>query len=477
LYAIGKLFALIQSPLFQSAVTRNTFTRRVMKISEPFYIVCGYGDTGQLIVQALVHQGTQCTVIEKDQARVNVFDLDEFPREVPRFHADCSDAEILARAGLKSAWCRGVVAVTRNDSVNLKVSITSKLLNPGCKVYCRAETHDTEANMASFGTDYIINPYDTFAQYLSTALVSPSRYLLNRWLSLSSGSPLSKPIFPPKGRWLLCGYGRFGKAVHKKLLAHGLPVTVIEVRPDLTDPPKDTIVARGTEAETLISAEIHKAVGIIAATDNDVNNLSILVTARQLKPDIFTIARQQSSGNTEIFKAANMDIVANHSLLIASRLMSLMTTPLTARFLESVQEQSEEWARLLVSRISGCVEDYNPVTWVMTLEPQHAPAFFEKSLGGESIKLQHLTRDPRNRKKILACVPLMLHRDGKDVLLPEDGITLQPHDRLLFAGNPRAKSRISYTVSTPEALHYTLTGTRPPSGTLWKWLSRRARPG
>ena len=81
---------------------------------------------------------------------------------------------------------------------------------------------------------------------------------------------------------------------------------IIEVQPDLTHPPQDAIIARGTEADTLESAEIRKAVGIIAATDNDVNNLSILITARELKPDIFTIARQQSSANTEIFKAANM---------------------------------------------------------------------------------------------------------------------------------------------------------------------------
>ena len=60
----------------------------------------------------------------------------------------------------------GVVALTDSNEVNLKIALTAKLLNPKIKVICRADSHDVEANMASFGTDHIIDPFETFAQYL-----------------------------------------------------------------------------------------------------------------------------------------------------------------------------------------------------------------------------------------------------------------------------------------------------------------------
>ncbi|MGI9316414.1 MAG: ion channel, partial [bacterium] len=63
LYAIGTLITLIQTPMFRAAVTRNTFIRRVQKVREPFYLICGYGDTGKQIVEALTHNDTQCVVV------------------------------------------------------------------------------------------------------------------------------------------------------------------------------------------------------------------------------------------------------------------------------------------------------------------------------------------------------------------------------------------------------------------------------
>ncbi|MEJ2178332.1 MAG: NAD-binding protein [Gammaproteobacteria bacterium] len=340
LYAIGTLITLIQTPMFRAAVTRNTFIRRVQKIREPFYIVCGYGDTGKQLVEALTRNENQCVVVDTNANRINELQLEELPRDVPGLHADASDSEILLNAGLGSAFCIGVIAITRDDQVNLKIAIACKLLNRDVKVYCWAESRDTGANMASFDTEHIIYPYDTFADYLAIALSQPSTYLLQQWLSSPNGTMLTEPVFPPKGKWVLCGFGRFGKAVYQKLVTLGMPVTVIEEHPELTSPPDGSITGRGTEANTLEQARIHEAVGIIAGTNHDVNNLSIILTAKALCPNLFTIARQEFAINNSIFGAANIDLVTNHSKLISNELLALITTPLTADFLAMSKQQS-----------------------------------------------------------------------------------------------------------------------------------------
>ena len=475
LYAIGTLITLIQNPMFRAAVTRNTFMRRVQKLREPFYLICGYGDTGKQIVEALTSNDTQCVVVDTDPNRINELQLEELPRDVPGLNADASDSEVLLNAGLGSPFCIGAIAITRDDQVNLKIAIACKLLNRDVKVYCWAESHDTGANMASFDTEHIIYPYDTFANYLAIALSQPSTYLLQQWLSSPKGTPLTEPVFPPRGKWILCGYGRFGKAVYQKLTALGMPVTVIEERPENTNPPEGSIIGRGTEADTLELAHIGEAVGIIAGTDHDVNNLSMILTAKALCPDLFTVARQEFATNDSIFEAANIDLITNHSSLISNELLALITTPLTADFLAMSKMQSDEWSRILVCRLLGCIVDTNPSSWVITLRPERTKAFMDWDHPEQPVLLHHLTREPGHRKKKLPCIAVLLKRGNDRILLPDPNTPLKPYDRILFAGDPAAKSQISYICTYPDLLHYMVTGESRPVTKLGKWFHARSK--
>lgn len=56
LYAIGKLLTLVQDRNFQQAIVERSFSRRVKHIREAFYLVCGYGETGSALIQALTSQ-------------------------------------------------------------------------------------------------------------------------------------------------------------------------------------------------------------------------------------------------------------------------------------------------------------------------------------------------------------------------------------------------------------------------------------
>ncbi|MBA3777310.1 MAG: potassium transporter TrkA, partial [Betaproteobacteria bacterium] len=68
-YAILTLLALFQDRAFADALARARFGRRVRRLGEPFYIVCGCGETGQLITRALDRRGTRFVVVELKEAR------------------------------------------------------------------------------------------------------------------------------------------------------------------------------------------------------------------------------------------------------------------------------------------------------------------------------------------------------------------------------------------------------------------------
>ncbi|QFY90463.1 NAD-binding protein [Magnetovirga frankeli] len=456
LYAIGSVITLLQDRALQQAFVQRRFARQVGRQRAPFYIVCGYGDTGEVLVRELLERGQHAVVMDAAQERINSLRLQGLPEFVPALLGDSARPANLLKAGLRHPLCAGVAALTSDSEVNLKVAISSKLLHPRIKVLCRADSHEIEANMASFGTDHIIDPYDTFALHLATAMQSPGLYLLRDWLTGVVYSPLNDPIYPPKqGRWVLCGFGRFGKVVYRRLRDEGVEITVIEATPDKTGLPQGShVTGWGTEAGTLQQAGIETAVGLVAGTDNDVNNLSIIMTARELNPELFIIARQNRQENAELFDAVNADILMRPSQIIANRIRMLLATPMLHQFESLALYQDDEWACELISRITALVQQQVPFVWDLTLDEEAAYAVYHHLHRGGLMTLEDLLRNPRNRDKPLACIPLMLRSRGDQVLLPELKTRLHLGDRLLFCAAEGVKDALQWTLQNGHALSY-----------------------
>ncbi|MDZ7839661.1 MAG: NAD-binding protein [Gammaproteobacteria bacterium] len=456
LYAIGRSLALLQDPAFRHAITHAGFRHAVSKLREPFYLVCGYGDTGRILTRGLSQRGIRAVVIDRDQERINRADLDDLTLYVPNLRADVSDPDTLISGGLRNIHCQGVIAVTNNDRVNLKVAISSKLLNSDSIVICRSELHDVGINMESFGTDHILNPFDMFAERLAMAVHSPARYIIRDWLTSPMDSELEEPLFPPKGRWVLCGYGRFGKAVQQFLSYEGIESTIIEADPDGTDAPPDTIRGRGTEADTLTEAGIKTAAGIIAGTDDDANNLSIIMTARDLNDGLFTVARQNRQENQAIFEAARLDIVMQRSDLIAREIITRVTNPLLATFLSMMAgERDEESCNVLASRISGLTASGVPRVWTLAITKADASAVAITLFHGGRVSLEELLLDSRHQERH-DCLPLLLQREKSPRLLPPLDTPLELGDRILLCGAPAAAHRINWTANHQESLGFAL---------------------
>jgi Trk K+ transport system NAD-binding subunit len=473
LYAIGKILSLIQDPAFKQAVVEQSFARGVRHIAEPFYIICGYGDTGSLLVRAMAQRNMRTVVVDTDPERVNELELEDLNIYVPGVCADASLSITLKEAGLLHRHCVGVVALTDDDQVNLKIAITTKLLHPGIKVICRAETHEAEANMASFGTDRVINPYDTFAHRLALALHSPGTHLLYEWVTGVPEAPLPVPLYPPHGNWVMCGYGRFGKAVKSNLDREGVDTVIVEADPVGTGCENFCVVGAGTEAETLRTAGIESAAGIVAGTDNDANNLSIIMTAGELNPDLFMVARQNKRDNDDIFQAALLDLVMQRSEIIARDIFAMLTTPLLDNFLHLILKESNEWANEQISRLTAVIGEVVPDIWYYPLDEASTPAVYQVLQEGGTVQLDDLLRDSRDRSERLSCLPLLLMRkSGEEILFPHEEESLQVGDQLLFGGKTGVHERMKWPLQNRNALRYVQTGEERAAGYLWRAFVR-----
>ncbi len=473
LYSIGKIFALLQDPGLNRMLAQNNFSRGVRLIHEPFFLICGYGVTGKRLVQRLDEQGTRTVVIDCDQEVIDQLEAHELGLAVPGLCGDAADPEMLNRAGIRRSNCIGVVALTDNDHTNLCVAINSKLVDPERPVFSRSQSRETTANLASFGTDYIIDPFDTYADYLVKSIVEPYKHIISDLIFNPHHKVWASPHQDTEGRWVVCGYGRLGRAIEEKFSQYEIPITFIESDPQLRDVPRGTVRGVGTEAATLNQAELDSAIGIVAGTADDADNLSIIITARQIQRGIITVARQNLAANKPVFRAASVNMIMEPTRIIADEVFIQIKNPLLMEFMELLHAESSDWARDLLMQVSDVIEEQPLHAWTHSIKPEECPAICQGLTQGTPVLLGQLKWDPRDRTEQLPALALLLKRNGNTELLPADSTPLKTGDRILFCGQESAQSYMTWTVRNANVLSYICSGTDAPGGLLWRWLAAR----
>lgn len=473
-YAIGSLLALIQDRAFRSALAMQHFTRKVARLREPFVLVAGYGRTGELLGHALDSLGRRIVVLDIDGQRIDALELGSYHADIPGLAADARDPGHLAVAGLDHPWCEAVVALTDDEEANLAIVMAAALLRPELPVIARVTSNVLAERMQVFGTPSLVNPFDRFGDHLRLALSAPASYQLLTWLTSGPGGELPHRGSPPRdGRWIVFGYGRLGREVTADLRAEGLEVTVIEnVAGDAHDP--RLLAGDATDPWVLAQADLDRAVGVVAGTDNDTTNVSLVAAARRGTPSLFVVARQNRASSAALFAAMDIDALLVPSELIAHEVYAQLSTPLLWRFLREMPARGDAWAAAMVDRLTEVWGTHLQALWKVRLTRSEAPALAGWLASG-SARLGDLLRNPENREENLHVVPLLVLRDGAATLAPDGDFVLAAGDELLLAGRPAARRALGTVLFVEPALEYVVTGRRVPAGWIWRKLDPASR--
>ncbi|MGI1671588.1 MAG: NAD-binding protein [Neptuniibacter sp.] len=473
LYGIGTSLALLQEPMFGRMLRRRSFKAEVKKINEPFYLVCGYGVTGSVIVRQLVRRDMRVVVLDHNSDRIDALEMDELSLPVPALCADAALPDVLDDAGLQHPNCIGVMAVTDTDQTNLSIAIASKLLCSDRMVISRTESDTTTSNLKSFGTDLVVDPFKTYAEYLSLAAHAPYMHLVYDWIHNPFHRPLSSVYQRTKGRWIICGHGRFGRALYKAFDESDVDLTVVDIDGSKIKDLPLQVTGVGTEAVTLSEAGVMDAVGIVAGTPNDADNLSIIMTAREMNPKILTVVRQNIHANKLVYRNSRADFIMEPGRIIANRILAHVKSPLVPVFIEDMlQKHDDVWAHTLINRMSSVVGESELDSWAFTINEEQTPALMEAFEQGAELKLSLFFKNPHNRKRNLHAFPLMLRREGRIDMLPGELDQLQPGDEILICGLNKANRRMQWTVNNYNVLQYILTGNDASNSLLSRLLQK-----
>lgn len=139
---------------------------------------------------------------------------------------------------------------------------------------------------------------------------------------------------------IICGFGRNGRQAARKLILHKRTFVIIDKKPleNRDDEFHDTIFIHGNavEDEILKQAGIEKAFGIIASLPSDADNLFIVISAKELKPNIKVISRASNSNTIKKLKTAGAENVIMPDKIGGEHMASLLITPDLVEFIDNI---------------------------------------------------------------------------------------------------------------------------------------------
>src|SRR3989440_1274501 len=212
-----------------------------------------------------------------------------------------------------------------------------------------------------------------------------------------------------RDHYIICGFGRVGRRVAEEFRHEGAPFVVLDFSEQAKAAAEEEKVlfleGNGTDDEDLRRAGIERARGLVAASDDDADNLYITLSARAAKEDLLIVARASTEEASKKIRLAGADRIVQPYQAAGRMMASLMLRPQVTAFVD------------VATSASGTDLRFEEI------EVTHA-----SGRGGKSI------RDLDIRKETGALIVALRKRDGTFDTTPTPEAAVEVGDVLIAAG-------------------------------------------
>ncbi len=148
--------------------------------------------------------------------------------------------------------------------------------------------------------------------------------------------------------YLICGHGRMGQILCEELQREGVDFVVIEGDPDVADRlvTQGYLVVEGdaTEDHVLEGAGVARAKGLVAVVSNNVDNLYITLSAREMSrkdnPGLYILSRATDQNASEKITRAGADRVISPYAIGGMRIVQALLRPTVSDFMDVATQTS-----------------------------------------------------------------------------------------------------------------------------------------
>jgi len=157
---------------------------------------------------------------------------------------------------------------------------------------------------------------------------------------------LDKKIDRLKNHYIICGYGRIGRVLCKNIKRKPMDLVVIEKNKDMAHTMDEDgilyITGDASDEATLIRAGIKHAKSLIAVLATDVDNVFLVLTARQLNQDLYIIARSSIEEVKSKLRSAGANKVESPYEIGAVSMAQRILRPTVTSFLDQAFDYNEK---------------------------------------------------------------------------------------------------------------------------------------
>ncbi len=174
-----------------------------------------------------------------------------------------------------------------------------------------------------------------FTLYVAAAIV---QFMVEGRIRIIMGRRrLDKKIERLKNHYIICGYGRIGRVLCRHLRRANIDVAVVEKDPELI-PVMDAdgvlyIAGDAADENNLMKAGIERVKAVVAALATDTDNVFLVLTARQLAPELLIMARSSQDTAKIKLRAAGADFVESPYEMGAVSMAHRIIRPTVTSFL------------------------------------------------------------------------------------------------------------------------------------------------
>ncbi len=197
------------------------------------------------------------------------------------------------------------------------------------------------------------------------AVTSFTRYVIDGVIrNYYRDRKVKKRIEKLSGHTIICGYGRNGSQAAVDLAFRDVPFIVIENNPELIEKlssSDDILYIEGdaTKDEVLQEAGISRARALITTLPVDADNLYVVLTAKEINPELMIISRASNESSDIKLKRAGASNVIMPDRVGGQRMAKLVIQPDVVEFVDYIMLQEPDnvfLEELTCESISSCFD-------------------------------------------------------------------------------------------------------------------------
>jgi voltage-gated potassium channel len=168
-----------------------------------------------------------------------------------------------------------------------------------------------------------------------------------RLMNLMGRGKMEKAIDKMNNHYIVCGCGRIGYLICKELAAEKVDFVVVDNNPEVIQKigEEGFVYFRGDAIhdKCLIGAGIKRAKGIVCVLPSDAQNLYVILTAKELNPNIWILSRSEEEESEHRLLRAGANRVMSPYTLGGNRMAMAILRPAMLDFIEiTTRRQSLE---------------------------------------------------------------------------------------------------------------------------------------